>query len=229
MNDARRTLLALYSVLLMAGATGFIVMTWTQGKKLDLTIGGFNLEAFIEAGSVAKVVATTIMAAILWLGVCSLYIALRDYEGRARATGAIRGQSPDGAPVEYTPQALAALVGEDLELLPDVRSVRPVVLLRRGQPEMEVDAVIASGAAIGHVTGAISRAAEDSLRERTGVLLARRPIVRVRHDDREVAPMIRIPRPPPPPPGPYDDISKLEWPSWRSAPQRDVYPGGDER
>ena len=229
MNDARRALLTLYSVLLMAGATGFIVMTWTQGKKLDLTIGGFNLEAFVDAGSVAKVVVTTVMAAVLWLGVCSLYIALRDYEGRARANGTVRAQSPDGAPVEYTPQALAALVGDDLELLPDVRSVRPNVVLRRGHPEMEVDAVIGPGAAIGHVTAAIARAAEDSLRERTGIVLARRPVVRVNHDEREAAPLIRIPRPAPPPPGPYDDISRLEWPSWRGAPQRDVSPPGDQQ
>jgi len=224
MNEARRTLLAVYSIVLMAGAAGFIVMTWTQGKKLDLVIGDFNVEAFVEAGSVAKVVVTTAMAAVIWLGVCSLYIAFKGTEGRARTSGAVRGQGIDGSLIEYSPESLAAIAADDLERLPDVVAASPVVLVRRGQAEMEIDAIIAPGAAIGHVTAAIAHAAEDSLRERAGVVLSRRPIVRVQHDVSEEAPLMRIPRPTSSTAA-GDDPGSVQWPEWqgqRSAPQREA-------
>ena len=220
MNDARRTLLAVYSVALIAAAGGFIVMTWTQGKKLDLVIGDFNLQAFVEAGSVGKIIVTTAMAAVIWLAVCSLYIALRNPEGRARRAAALRGHAPGGGTVEYSAESLAAVVADDLERLPDVVAATPVVYERRGQAELEVDAVIAPGASIGHVTAAIAHAAEDSLRERAGIVLSRRPVVRLQHAEGDEAPAVRIPRPAEPAIE-DDDLAGLPWPEWQGAPQRE--------
>src|SRR6185437_14529419 len=128
MNGLRRTLLALYGLLLIAAAGGLIALAWNQDQKLDLNIGDFNLQAFVVSSNAAKYGVTAVLAVIALIGLFSLIVAvMRD--DRAGARGTLRLRQTDGGTVEVTSGSIESLLRDELEQLPDVRSVDPRVRL----------------------------------------------------------------------------------------------------
>ena len=208
MNGLRRFLLVVYSLLLIAAAGGLIALSWTQDKKLDMTVGSFNLQAFVASTDAAKYVATVIFAAIALVGFMTLLVGvLRDERGRSKGT--LRMRQADGGTVEVTAVAIENLLRDELQRLPEIRRVEPQVRLTAGAVDTFVDATIEPSASIAHVTSILGQGVANVLREQGGVTNVRRPSVRILYEEmagrgvqggRTQPPSAPSYEPPPPPP-----------------------------
>jgi hypothetical protein len=200
MNGLRRTLLVIYSLTLIAAAGGLIALAWNQERKLDLNVGEFNLQAFVTSTSNAKYGVTAALGAIALLGFITLVIAvLRDSKG---ARGTLRMRQADGGSVEVTAAAIESLLREELQQLPEVRTVNPRVRLGSGGAvETFIDASIEPSANIAQVTNDLSQGVANVLRTQVGVTNVKRPAIKISYDDlnvRGIPPRQAAPRPPRP-------------------------------
>ena len=207
MTGLRRTLLAIYGLLLIAAAGGLIALAWNQDQKLDLNIGDFNLQAFVVSTDTAKYGVTAVLAVIALIGLFSLIVAvMRDDRGGARST--LRLRQTDGGTVEVTAASIESLLRDELEQLPDVRTVNPRVRLgSQGAVETTLDASIEPSASIAQVTNDLGQAVANVLRTQVGVTNVKRPNVRIRYDDVNARPMAARPESAPRPyrpPGPSE-------------------------
>lgn len=195
MNGLRRTLLVIYSLLLIAAAGGLIALAWNQDQKLDLKVGDFNLQAFVISSDSAKYGVTAVLAAIALLGFVTLVIAvLRDSGGSMRSSkGTLRMRQADGGTVEVTAVAIESLLRDDLETLPDVRRVTPRVRVNNGAVETYIDAAIEPSASIAEVTNDLGQGVANVLRTQVGVTNVKRPNVRITYDEMNARPMAQRP------------------------------------
>ncbi len=182
MNSLRRTLLVIYSLLLIAAAGGLIALAWNQDQKLDLNIGDFNMQAFVVSTNNAKYGVTAALAAIALIGFITLVIAvMRDRRG---AHGTLRMRQTDGGTVEVTAAAIESLLREELGQLPEVRTVDPRVRLASGGAvETYIDAAIEPSASIAQVTNDLSQGVANVLRTQVGVTNVKRPAIKISYDD----------------------------------------------
>lgn len=188
MNVLRRVLLAIYSILLIAAGGGLMALTWNTDKKLDLNIGDFNLQGFVTAGDTAKALATIVLAAIILIGLATLFLALAPgVAGGSRGT--LRMRQADGGTVEVSADALESMLRDELEQLPEVREAYPRVRLSSGAVDTDTTVVIEPSANISHITGAVADATARALRENVGVTNVRRPSIRVRYDEMNARPV----------------------------------------
>lgn len=182
MNVVRRLFLALYSILLIAAAGGLLALAWNEGQQLDLNVGNFNLQGLINTDDPAKAVWTVIMAAVVVLGLFTLFVALAP--GVAGSSkGTLRMRQADGGMVEVTADALESMLQDELEQLPEVREAYPRVRLSGGAVDTETTVVIEPSANISTVTSAVADATARALRENVGVTSVRRPNIRIRYDE----------------------------------------------
>lgn len=206
MNELRRVLLVVYSLLLIGAAGGFIALAWTQDKKLDLKVRSFNLQALVSSSDQAKYVATGMFAAVAIIGLITLIIAVsRDGQG-ARSKGTLRMRQSDGGTVEVTAVAIESLLRDELERLPEIRRANPRVRLNAGAVDTFIDATIEPTASIAHVTNVLGQSVAAVLRDQVGVTNIRRPAVRINYGESGARPAdmgrprASAPTAPPPPP-----------------------------
>ncbi len=184
MNGLRRAFLVLYSLLLIAAAGGLIALAWNQDRKLDLNVSDFNLQAFIVSGDTEKWMLTIVLAVIALLGFLTLLLAVTRGGQRGGAKGTLRMRQSDGGTVEVTSGAIENLLREELERLPDVRSVSPRVRIGSGGAvETSIDAAIEPNASIAAVTNELGQGVASVLREQVGVTNVRRPNIRISYDE----------------------------------------------
>ncbi|MCC6381180.1 MAG: alkaline shock response membrane anchor protein AmaP [Dehalococcoidia bacterium] len=187
MNVVRRLFLALYSILLIAAAGGMLALAWNEGQQLDLNVGNFSLQGLIDTDDPAKAIWTVIMAAVIALGLFTLFIALAPgVTGSSKGT--LRMRQADGGMVEVTADALESMLQDELEQLPEVREAYPRVRLSGGAVDTETTVVIEPSANISSVTGAVADATTRALRENVGVTSVRRPSIRIRYDEMNARP-----------------------------------------
>ena len=201
MNGLRRTLLVIYSLLLIGAAGGLIALAWNQDRKLDLNIGDFNLQGFVVSTNSAKYGVTAALGAVALVGFITLVIAvLRNGEGGTRGT--LRMRQADGGTVEVTGAAIESLLREELQQLPEVRTVNPRVRLGSGGAvETMIDASIEPSASIAQVTNDLSQGVANVLRTQVGVTNVKRPAIKISYDDlnaRGMPPRQSAPRAPRP-------------------------------
>jgi hypothetical protein len=199
MNGLRRAFLVLYSLILIAAAGGLIALVWNQDRKLDLNVGDFNLQAFATSTNSAKWMITVILAAIALIAFCSLIIAVMRTGQGGRSRGTLRMRQADGGTVEVTGAAIESLLRDELERLPEVRSVDPRVRLNGGAVDTSLDAVIEPSASIAQVTNLLGQGVASVLREQVGVTNIRRPSIRITYDEMNARPAGAVPRPQQPP------------------------------
>ena len=199
MNTLRRILLVVYGLLLLAAVAGAGVLLWNQDEQLDLTIQDFNLQIVVTTGDAEKYVATIILAIIGWLAVMSVIVAL--WPRRTGSRGTLRMRQADGGMVEVTPAAIESLLRDELESLPEVRSVKPKVSLSKGSVDTYLDAQIEPSASIAAATKLLSSTVEGVLREQVGVTAVKRPTIRIGYTENAGGPRgVRAASIPPPPP-----------------------------
>ena len=181
MNTLRRILLVVYGLLLLAAVAGVGILLWNQDEQLDLTIQDFNLQILITTGDAEKYVATAILAVIGWLAVMSVIVAL--WPKRQSSRGALRIRQGDGGTVEVTAASIESLLRDELESLPEVRSVKPRVSLSKGSVDTYLDAQIEPSTSIAAATKLLSSTVESVLREQVGVTAIKRPTIRISYTD----------------------------------------------
>lgn len=181
MNTLRRILLVVYGLLLLAAVAGAGILLWNQDEQLDLTIQDFNLQILVTTGDAEKYAATAILVVIGWLAVMSIIVAL--WPRRQGSRGALRIRQADGGMVEVTPAAIESLLRDELESLPEVRSVKPKVALAKGSVDTYLDAQIEPSASIASATKLLSTTVEGVLREQVGVTAIRRPTIRISYPE----------------------------------------------
>lgn len=201
MNGARRTLLAVYGLLLIAAAVGLVVLAWNSGRQLDISSGSFRLIAHIDGNDAARVGFTLLMAAVMLAGVATLFVALAEPDGELRRGAPVRVRRAGGASEPLYADELEAAVRDDLERLPEVQSAAVAFRQRRGVIESTVTAMIDPGTSPRHVTNAISNTVVATLREQVSMESIAQPVVDLREGTPR--PMDRWPDPPP---LPTDDI-----------------------
>ncbi|MBA4180016.1 MAG: hypothetical protein C0506_05445 [Anaerolinea sp.] len=188
MNALRRTLLVVYSLLVIAAAGGLIGLAWNQDRKLDLSIGELNLQAFITSDDNAKYAFTAICAAVALFGLFTLVAAvLRPAQGRS--SGTLRMRQADGGTVEVTATAIENLLREEFETYPEVRNVRTLVRLNSGAVETHLDAVIEPSASIASVTAVLGQGVASVLRDQVGVTNVKRPTIKITYDESVARPV----------------------------------------
>ena len=181
MNALRRFCLAIYSLLLIAAAGALIALTWADNQQFDWTIGGWNFQALVNSSNGGKIVFTIILAVIAFIGLLTLILAVfRDSVRNPR--GALRLRQTDGGTIEVTGRAIESLLRDELQRLPDVRSVDPHVRLVGGAVDTNLAAVIAPTANIATVTSTLSQGVSNILRDQVGVTNVRRPSIRIEQD-----------------------------------------------
>lgn len=181
MNALRRFCLAIYSLLLIAAAGALIALTWADNQQFDWTIGGWNFQALVNSSNGGKIIFTIILAVIAFIGLLTLILAVfRDSVRNQR--GALRLRQSDGGTIEVTGRAIESLLRDELQRLPDVRSVDPHVRLVGGAVDTNLAAVIAPTANIATVTSTLSQGVSNILRDQVGVTNVRRPSIRIEQD-----------------------------------------------
>src|SRR4051794_25847972 len=181
MNGLRRTLLVVYSMLLIAAAAGLIALTWNDDRKLDLSLGDFNLQAFVAASDNARIAATAVLAIVALIGVVSILLAFQ--RGERVSRGMVRLRQADGGTVEVSPSTLEGILRDDLERLSMVREATPKVRVSGGAVESDIAVTIEQGASIAQVTNTIAQATAQTLREQVGATTIRRPNIRINYDE----------------------------------------------
>jgi hypothetical protein len=211
MNAVRRILLAFYSVLLLAATGGLIALTWNQDRKLDLEVGDFNLQAFVDASDSAKWAVTGILAGVALFGLITLLIAILRSSAAASA-GTLRMKQADGGTVVVTAAAIESLLRDELEQLPEVRRVAPTVRVSSaGVVDTVLNATIEPSASIAHATRVLGDGVATVLKEQVGVTSVRRPLIHISYDElaaRPVGSLAKAYAPPPPEPQqpPYEEV-----------------------
>lgn len=182
MNALRRTLLVIYSLLLIAAAGGVIGLAWNQDRKLDLSMGDLNMQAFITSSDGGKLALTAVCALLALLGLFTLIVAVMR-PTQAKSTGTLRLRQADGGTVEVTASAVESLLREELETYPEVRRLDPRVRLNNGAVETYLDAVIEPGSTIATVTSVLGQGVAQVLRDQVGVTNVRRPNIKISYDE----------------------------------------------
>lgn len=181
MNAFRRTLLILYSLLLIAAAGGLIGLAWNQERKLDVSLSDLNLQAFIASTDSAKVAFTAICGAIALFGLFTLIIAVLR-PSKETSSGTLRMTQADGGTVEVTSGAIESLLRQELESYPEVRKVTPRVRVNGGAVDTFLDASIDPGANIANVTTMLGQGVATVLRDQVGVTNVRRPNIKISYE-----------------------------------------------
>ena len=120
---------------MIAAAGGLIALAWNQDQKLDLNIGDFNLQAFVVSSNSAKYGVTAVLAAIALIGLVTLIVAVMRDSDRSMGSskGTLRLRQADGGTDEVTATSIESLLRDELQPLPDVRSVNPRVRVARAR------------------------------------------------------------------------------------------------
>jgi hypothetical protein len=181
MNALRRLCLAIYSLLLIAAAGALIALTWASDQQFNWTVGGWNFQALVNASDAGKIVFTIILGAIAVVGLLTLLLAVFR-ESVTGQRGSLRLRQTDGGTIEVTGRAIESLLRDELQRLPDVRSVNPRVRLTGGAVDTSLDAVISPTANIATVTSTLSQGVANILRDQVGVTNVRRPSIRIEQD-----------------------------------------------
>lgn len=182
MNILRRLILAIYSLLLIALCGSLIGLTWADDQQFNWDVGGWNLQAFVDSSNSGKIIFTIILAAIALVGVLTLVLAVfRESVGARR--GSLRLRQSDGGSIEVTSRAIETILREELQRLPDVKSVDARVRSVNGAVDTALDAAIAPTANIATVTTTLSQGVANVLREKVGVTNVRRPSIRISQDE----------------------------------------------
>jgi len=181
MNALRRFCLAIYSLLLIAAAGALIALTWADNQQFDWTVGGWNFQALVNSSDGGKIIFTIILAVIAFVGLLTLILAVFR-EGVGAQRGALRLRQTDGGTIEVTGRAIESLLRDELQRLPDVRSVDPHVRLIGGAVDTNLAAVISPSANIATVTSTLSQGVSNILRDQVGVTNVRRPSIRIEQD-----------------------------------------------
>ena len=199
MNTLRRSLLVIYSLLLLAAAAGVGMLAWNQDDQLDLTVQDLNVQALVTADDAEKYLLTAILGVIAFVALVTFIVAV--WPHRTRSRGALRLKQADGGTVEVTAAAIESLIRDDLEALPEVQSAKPRVSLASGAVDTYLDVQIEPSTSIAHATKLLSSTVETVLREQVGVTAIRRPTIRVTYDEMAARPIGgRRERTMPPPP-----------------------------
>ncbi len=198
MNVLRRLFLSLYSVLLAAAAAGFIVLAWNDTDQVDINlIRNLNLKAFITApGNNAQVLFSMIMGAVIAFAVFTFVLSYLPQASRGSTKGALRLKQADGGTVDVPVSALEALLREELEALPEIRSAKPVVRVTGGVVNVDLDLAIEPSASIAQVTALAGNTCAHALKEQVGVTAVRRPHVRISYDEVTARPIGMVKGPP---------------------------------
>lgn len=214
MNALRRAFLLVYSLLLIGAAGGLIALAWNQERKLDVKIGDFNLQAFVASTNTAKYGVTAILGAIALIAFVALVLAVLPTSSRGKGT--LRMRQADGGTVEVTASAIESLLRQELEQLPDVRSVVAKVRLSGGAVDTSLAATIEPSASIAQVTTDLAQGVASVLRTQVGVTNVKRPQIRISYDEMNARPVPqRAPSRPPSRPRP---ATPSEFDTQRAAP-----------
>lgn len=211
MNIFNRTLLAIYSLTLFAAAVGLIAMAWNTNQKLDISVGSFNLQAFILSDVTDRWIFTAGVGLFALLGLITFFTAFRSiYPARKNA---IRVRQHDGTSVDVSTSVVEALLREEIGALAHVHDVTPIVRAHKGVVLTELTVAIDPFADISTVSRDVAQATTTVLRDEIGAEQARRPVLHITYDELAARPAAR-PRPggppasqprdtpPPPPPVP---------------------------
>jgi len=187
MNIVRRFFLALWSLLLIAAAAGLGVLAWQDSRQLDLAVGEFNLQAFIEVDGWERAVFTAILAASGLIGLFALVTAFVPSRAASSTRGSaskgvLRLHQADGGTVEVPASAIESLLRDELQEQPEIRKATPHVSVAGDAVTIVLDLVIEPSASIAHVTSLASSICSQTLKEQVGVTTVRRPHVRVSYD-----------------------------------------------
>jgi hypothetical protein len=207
MNVLGRIFLIIYSILWMAACGGLIALAWNDDKKLDIEAGDLNLQAFITSGDAERWLFSVLLGALAVLGLLTLILAV--IPSSRRSTGSIQMRGSDGSLVEVQASAIEALLRDDLEQLPDVRSAQPLVRASGSSVETDIKLAIEPSATIADVTAAANEATRAVLRDQVGATSVKNPILRIAYDPSarplsagKTKPQAAAPIPSPPPPPP---------------------------
>ena len=187
MNGLRRAFLFVFSLLLIGAAGGLIALVWNQERKLNLEIGDFNVQAFVASSNAAKYGVTAVLGAIALIAFIALVLAVLPTSSRSKGT--LRMRQADGGTVEVTAIAIESLLRQELEQLPDVRSVVPKVALSGGAVETSLAATIEPSASIAQVTTDLAQGVASVLRTQVGVTNVKRPHIRISYDEMNARPV----------------------------------------
>jgi hypothetical protein len=183
LDDLRRILLATLGILLALAAAGLVVMAWTPDRKLDIDLGGFDLEAFIDTAGWPRMAFTIVMGTIMGLGVSIFTLAL--WPDREEIRDYLLVRRPDGTVLRLDAPAIEAMVREAVEQLPDALTATPRARILRHSVELEIDVVTRPAAVVDYVASAVAHAADAVLRGQLFLDDVRRPQVRIRYAPRE--------------------------------------------
>jgi hypothetical protein len=178
-NALRRTLLAALGAVLAVAAFGMAVLGARQDRKLDLNIGSFNLEAFIESGDAAQLWFTLLMA--LFIALAFIIIAVAFWPDEPREVNVIRVRQRDGTIIEVDRMAVESAVSEEVSRLPDIRAVETHARLFKRSVETALDVTVYSGTSVFLVSTAIGDCVERVLGEQFNVS-GPRPRIRVSYE-----------------------------------------------
>jgi len=166
MNDWRRSLLAVYSLLIVGFAALLVVLAWNDGKQLDIDLGGFRLVSFIDADGADRILFTGLMFFIAWFALMSFVIAL--LPDRPRYSDRLVVRMGDGE-MTLTAPMVATIIREEVERLPLARQALATVRFTKDAVEPDITVVVAPGAAVSHVVNAVQITARQTLEDRFGV------------------------------------------------------------
>ncbi len=85
--------------------------------------------------------------------------------------------------MEVTAGSIESLLRDELESLPEVRSVKPKVSLSKGSVDTYLDAQIEPSTSIAAATKLLSSTVEGVLREQVGVTAIKRPTIRISYTE----------------------------------------------
>ena len=179
MNALRRTLLAASGALLAVAAFGLAVLAARQDRKLDINIGSFTLEAFIDSGDAAQVVFTLLMALVIVLAFLVIIVAF--WPDEPREVSVIRVRQRDGTVIEVDGMAIESAITEEVSHLPDVGAVATRATLYRQSVETALDVTVYPGTSVFLVSTAIGDSVERVLGEQFNVS-GPRPRIRVSYE-----------------------------------------------
>jgi hypothetical protein len=180
MSFSARTLLAAFSLGWIAVAGGLTALAWNDGQMLDLEIGSFTSQAWIDGDTAAKALFTLVMAALMAIGLAGFLLAFM--RKSATPSGVLRLKQAEGGIVEVPASALEALVVHALGEMDVIAHAEASVALRGGTVATELDLTIGPGATISEVTAGANDCISDVLRDMVGVTNVRRPLVRITID-----------------------------------------------
>lgn len=181
MSALRRMFLALYSLLFVGAGVGLILLGWDREQKLDITLGDFNLQAFIDTTDRYWAAYSLILVPFILLGGFTFVLSLTP--ARSVSRGTLRLRQSDGGTVEVTAIAIESLLREALQKLPEIRRASPTVKVEGGAVDFDIAVVIQPSASIAQATTLVTQTTAEVLRDQVGVTHSRRPRIRVSYDE----------------------------------------------